>query len=193
MKKIALFVLLLVLAGAGVAGYVYQHVHQPYRGFDGPEQFVEIPTGAGSRTIGERLVAAGVVRDELTFRAGLWLSGKGRRLEAGDYRFDRAMTPLDVIDKLARGDVYVINVTFPEGLNAADMAKIFEEHGFGPASGFLEAARDVSLVRALDPKATDLEGYLFPDTYPLPRRTDAAKLVRLMVDRFAHVLTPDLR
>ena len=41
--------------------------------------------------------------------------------------------------------------------------------------------------------ARDLEGYLFPETYAVPRRTDAAKLVRLMIDRFDHVLTPDVR
>jgi UPF0755 protein len=48
-------------------------------------------------------------------------------------------------------------------------------------------------VRALDPAAADLEGYLFPDTYAIPRQTDAARLVRAMVDRFQQVLTPELR
>ena len=41
--------------------------------------------------------------------------------------------------------------------------------------------------------ATDLEGYLFPETYAVTRRTDAAKLVRLMVARFQHVFTAALR
>ena len=50
-----------------------------------------------------------------------------------------------------------------------------------------------SPIHALDPDAKDLEGYLFPETYALPRRTDAGRLVRLMVDRFAHVFTADLR
>ena len=98
------------------------------------------------------------------------------------------MTPIEVIDKLARGDVYVISVTFPEGLTVAEMAKIFESHGLGPAAAFVAAAKDASLIRDLDPAARDLEGYLFPETYALPRHTDAAKLVRLMVDRFEHVL-----
>ena len=59
------------------------------------------------------------------------MSGQGRHLKAGEYRFDRAMTPLEVIDKIARGDVFVISVTFPEGLTIAEMAKIFESHGLG--------------------------------------------------------------
>jgi len=179
-KKFFLLCLLVFVALAGAAGWLYLRVQQPYRGYSGSEQFVEIPAGAGSRTIGDRLVAAGVIRDEITYRLALWLSGKGRRLEAGEYRFDTSMTPFAVIDKLARGDVYVINLTFPEGLSVAEMAKIADAHGFGPASAFERAARD-------------LEGYLFPDTYPLPRRTDATKLVRMMTAQFDHVVTPDLR
>src|SRR5207302_4584821 len=48
-------------------------------------------------------------------------------------------------------------------------------------------------IRGLDPAARTLEGYLFPETYSVPRHTDAAHLVRLMVERFKHVFTPDLK
>jgi UPF0755 protein len=171
----------------------YLRAQQPYRGYTGTEQFVEIPSGASSRTIGERLVSGGVIRDLQTYRLTLWLSGQGRHLKAGEYRFDRALTPLEVIDKIARGEAFVLSLTFPEGLTMAEMAKIFESHGLGPASAFLGAATDTSLIRDLDPAAKDLEGYLFPETYAVPRKTDAPKLVRLMVERFEHVFTPELR
>lgn len=193
MKKLLVLLLVILIAAGGAAALLYSRVHQPYRGFSGAEQFVEIPQGAGSRTIGDRLVRAGVVRDLATYRVAVWLSGQGRHLKAGEYRFDREMTPLDVLDKIARGDVFVVSVTFPEGLTIAEMAKIFEMHGFGPASAFVDAAHDPAPIRELDPSATDLEGYLFPETYAVPRRTDAAKLVRQMVVRFTHVFTPDLR
>ena len=49
------------------------------------------------------------------------------------------------------------------------------------------------LIHAIDPAARDLEGYVFPDTYALPRRTTAAQLMKLAVDRFEHVFTPELR
>jgi UPF0755 protein len=186
-------VLASILIAAGFGALTLTRAGESYRGFAGAEQFVDLPSGAGSRTIGDRLVAAGVVRDPITFRIALWRSGQGRRLKAGEYRFDRAMTPAEVIDKIARGDVFVVPVTFPEGLTIDEMSKIFESHGFGPASAFVAAARDATPIRALDPSATDLEGYLFPDTYPLPRHTDAAKLVQQMVARFEHELTPDLR
>jgi UPF0755 protein len=193
MKK-TLLLLFLVLVGAGAAAYLfYARAGETYRGYTGAEQFVEIPQGAGSHVIGERLVAGGVIRDFNTFRLALWLSGQGRRLKAGEYRFEAPMTPLQVIDKIARGDVYVINVTFPEGLTIAEMAKIFEAHGLGTAASFVQASKDVAPIRDLDPAAKDLEGYLFPETYPLPRKTDAPKLVRLMVARFDHVFGPELR
>jgi UPF0755 protein len=190
----AMIVIVVLVLAAGAAGLLaYQRVTRPYRGYAGPEQFIDIPQGAGSRGIGERLVAAGIVRDVPTFRLALWMSGEGRRLKAGEYRFDREMTPLEVIDKIARGDVYVVNITFPEGRTILEMAKLFESHGIGPASGFVSAAGNAALVRALDPAATDLEGYLFPETYAVSRHTDAATLVRLMVNRFEHVFTPELR
>jgi peptidoglycan lytic transglycosylase G len=193
MKKLLGVLLLLVLVAGAAGAFLYVRVNQPYRGYEGAEQFVEIPPGAGSVGIGDRLVDGGVIRDRSTYRMALWMTGQGRHLKAGDYRFDRAMTPFEVIDKIARGDVYVIHVTFPEGLTMAEMAKIFESHGLGPASSFLEAAKDPAPIRDLDPAAHDLEGYLFPETYALPRRTDAATLVRLMVAAFNRALTPELR
>jgi UPF0755 protein len=162
MKKLLLGLVLLVTGAAVAGGWFYLRAQEPYRGYEGSEQFVEIPPGASSFAIGERLVAGGVVRDLATYRLTLWRSGQGRRLKAGEYRFDHAMRPLDVIDKIARGDVFVVTLTFPEGLTIAEMAKIFESHGLGPASSFVQASRDPAPIRELDPAAKDLEGYLFP-------------------------------
>lgn len=193
MKKLALLVLLLLVAIGAAGAALYARVRQPYRGYTASEQFVEIPSGVGTRVIGDRLVAAGVIRDPLVFRAALWMSGTARHLKAGEYRFAEPMTPLEVLDKLARGDVYVVMITFPEGLNIVEMSKIFEAKGLGPSPAFVEAAGDATLIHALDPAARDLEGYLFPETYAVPRRTDATTIVRAMVQRFEHVLTPELR
>jgi UPF0755 protein len=57
----------------------------------------------------------------------------------------------------------------------------------------VDAARDVAPLKGLDPGAADLEGYLFPDTYALPRKTDAPRLVGQMVAEFEKTLTPELR
>ena len=91
------------------------------------------------------------------------------------------MTPREVVDKLARGDVYLRPITFREGLTIKQMARVFGE---GPRNGRAiraAAARRVA-IHELDPEARDLEGYLFPETYALPRRATADQLVARMVD-----------
>ncbi len=73
-----------MLAAVGAAAWLHVHARTAYRGYGGTEQFVDIPAGSGSRAIGARLVEAGVVRDALTYRYALWLSGQSRALKAGD-------------------------------------------------------------------------------------------------------------
>jgi UPF0755 protein len=195
MKKLVglLIVAVVFLALAGAGAYVlYRRAHAPFQAYQS-ERLVEIPTGAGTNTIAQTLIDGGVVRDDLTFRIALWLSGSARRLQAGEYRFDRPMSALDVIDKIARGEVDLRPLTFPEGLTIGEMAKAFEASGMGAAQAFVDAAKDASLIRDVDPAARDLEGYLFPDTYAFPRRADAARVVRAMVERFRQVLTEELK
>jgi UPF0755 protein len=183
---ISVLILALILAGGATAFGVYalNRIQAPYKGFSEPEKFVDIPPGTGTAEIRRRLVAAGVVSDEWAFRAALLWTGRSRTLQAGEYRFDRPMSVVDVIDKIARGDVYTRSITFPEGLTIREMAAIYQSQEFGKADDFITAARDGSLVSDLDPAAKDLEGYLFPETYTLPRSAPASKLISLMVARF---------
>jgi UPF0755 protein len=187
-----LFVFAALVLGAG-GWWLYSRVIEPYRGYGAAEVFVEIPSGSGPGTIGTRLVDAGVVRDARTWQIALWISGRSRSLRAGEYRFDAPMHALDVIDKIARGDVYRRRLTFREGLTIPEMAQVFEERGFGKADEFRQAAQNAALIADLDPAATDLEGYLFPETYALPRGTSAAAVVAQMVSGLKNALTPELR
>jgi UPF0755 protein len=193
MKKVAALLLLLIVIAAGAAAWwFYTGVDRPYKGYDAPEVFVEIPQGAGSVAIAKRLADAGVVHDVNSFRLALWITGEGRRLQAGEYQFTQPMSARQVAGKIARGEVFVRPITFPEGLTLKQMAAIYEQKGFGPAKDFSDAAHNAALVRALDPEAKDLEGYLFPDTYKLPRKATAAQLVGRMVQNFMKALTPEL-
>ena len=197
MRKLFKLVVLLVVVfgiGAVLAGsVVFGRLHQPYKGYDTPEQFVEIPSGATSAEIGRRLTDAGVVSNLLVFRAAMWRSGRARSLKAGEYRFTQPMSAAEVVDRLARGDVHVRRITFPEGLTILEMAKIYEARGFGPGADFVKAASDPSSIKDIDPQAPDLEGYLYPETYAIPRGTPPAKLVDLMVGRFRAAYTADLQ
>jgi len=190
-----LFLLFVVSALAAAVGgwWLYAQVIEPYRGYPDAEVFVDVAAGASPATIGSRLVEAGVVRDGRTWQVALWVSGRSRSLRAGEYRFTAPMHALDVIDKIARGDVYRRLLTFREGLTIPEMGQVFEERGFGKSEEFLRAAQHASLINDLDPGARDLEGYLFPETYALPRGTSAAAVVAQMVDGFRNALTPELQ
>jgi UPF0755 protein len=197
MRKFAtstiIVIALLIVAGAIGAAVIWQRIYDPYKGFTEAEQFIDVTPGTGTSAIGRMLVDAGLIRDEFTFRAALWWTGRSRTLQAGEYRFDRAASAVDVIGRLARGDVYARPLTFPEGLTIDEMSRLFEMRGFGSGSSFVAAARDESLIKDLDPAASDLEGYLFPETYALTRGTSAQRLVRSMTDRFRATYTDDLR
>ncbi|MGE3490745.1 MAG: endolytic transglycosylase MltG [Vicinamibacterales bacterium] len=192
-KGLALLIVILAVAAGGAAWWAYARVQQPYRGAATAESFVDIPPGAGPAGIGARLVEAGVVQDEWTFRVAVLVSGRARQLKAGEYRFDAPMTALAVVDKIARGDVYKRLLTFREGLTIAEMAAVFEERGFGAGADFTKAAQNAALIHDLDPAARDLEGYLFPETYALPRNTPAAEVVAQMVAGFKKAFDEELR
>jgi UPF0755 protein len=193
-KRIVGWTVMLVLLAAGAyAAWLAFGITRPYKGYSEAEKFVEVPQGSGPSSIGKRLLDAGVIQDTLSFRVELARSGSGRKLQAGEYRFDRPMTVRDVVAKLARGDVYLLPITFREGLTIRQMGEIFEAKGFGPAAEFVTAAANARLAASFDPGARDLEGYLFPDTYALPRSATATQLVARMVEGFEKALTPEVR
>ena len=197
MKKVLVVFGLLVLVAGGALGYaakrLYDRADEPHRGYSGAEVFVEIPSGTSTRDLGRQLVAAGVVPDERTFRIALWRSGRDRLLQAGEYRFRDPVSALAVVDILARGQVHLRPITFPEGLTRHEMADVFGRSELGTAEAFLVASERVELVEALDPEATDLEGYLFPETYALPRDATADDLVEAMVAQFELIFDEGLR
>jgi peptidoglycan lytic transglycosylase G len=187
MRRLIFVVVAVAALAAAVAGVYYARVDEKYQGYSGTERFVEIAPGTGSRAIGKALVDAGVVRDEWTFRLAVSLTGTQRELKAGEYRFTTPASAKDVARKLARGEVFLRPITFPEGLSLKEMASIYQSRGLGTSAAFLAAARNTSAVKALDPAARDLEGYLFPDTYNVPRKMSADALVQKMVQAFLRV------
>jgi UPF0755 protein len=178
---------MLATAVLGGAAWSYHRLTSSYRGFEAVEVFVDLPPGISEMGIARRLTDAGVVRDPWTFRLAALMTGTDRRLQAGEYRFTGPATPFEVVSRLARGDVYAVSITFPEGLTIRDMAVIFERNGLGAVSDFETAAAQGSLAAPLDPEAPTLEGYLFPSTYTLPRRAGAAGTVRAMLAQFRKV------
>src|ERR1035441_2388545 len=169
-------------APAEAAGFAVSRLALPYRGFSG-ETFVEFPHGTATGGIADALVKAGVVRSRWDFLLAR-VASQTRVLQAGEYRFDRAASPMDVVRRIARGDVFYYELTIPEGRNLFDIAAAAEQLGLFPARKFMAAAGDPTLIQDLDPQAPTLEGYLFPDTYRPSRHTTPDHLCRLMTAKF---------
>lgn len=177
----ALVVLLILLVLAG--GFLYVALFQPYQGFPGDGVYVDIPHGASQRTIARVLADNGVVRSRLAFEL-LCRAKKRRTLEAGEYFFDRPVTPLAVYDAIANGRVFVKEFVVPEGFTMFDIADLAAQQGFLARDEFLAAARDPSSIRDLAPNAPSLEGFLFPATYEFPRHMTGTDMTAAMVKKF---------
>lgn len=194
MKKIILLVLaVIVLAGAATGAWVYKDLHAPIS-HSRSGQYIDIPKGTSPSAIIKKLTAEGVLKHEWPLKLYLKSSGKGSTLRAGEYDFPSPISPLGVLAKLQQGERRLNRITIIEGWTRWDIAKamlqIPELHLDNEAQA-LALMDNVSLVSDLDPKATNLEGYLFPDTYEFSPETTPAELVEMMVKRFRDVWKPD--
>lgn len=168
-----------VAAGVGIAGYWYLG---PYRGF-GAETFVEIGRGMSSRQIARDLANHGVVRSRWAFLLVRMVHPRAT-LQAGEYRFGADQTPWQVFEKIRRGEVFYEDFTVPEGSNMFDIAALLAGLDSVRPKDFLEAAANPDLIRDIDPRAPDLEGYLFPSTYRVTHQTTGRQLCRTMTAEF---------
>lgn len=172
-------------AGILMAGVSVASLFQPYAGFD-REAVLDFPRGTGSRAMGKQLAQAGVVRYSWQFLL-IRVMRPTARLQAGEYRFDKAASPWEVFRRIVRGDVVFHELVIPEGYNIFEIAETVEAAKIMPASLFLKAARNPSLVADLAPQARTLEGYLFPSTYHVPKKATAEQLCKQMTDQFRRV------
>jgi UPF0755 protein len=180
MKLRLLLLAAILMAAAAALSALW--VTAPYARFE-RRAFVDIPKGAGTRGIARALARAGVIQDPLQFFL-IRLVRPRARLQAGEYAFERPAEAWEVFDRIARGDIFYYSFTVPEGQNVFDIAAALDRVKIMRAAPFLRAVQDAASIRDLDPKAPSLEGYLFPDTYRVPRRTTPAQLCRMMTDRF---------
>jgi UPF0755 protein len=189
--KIFGFFLLITLLALGAGGtYGYSQLTKTYQGYAN-EKILKISNGMGVDAIGKKLAQEGLIQKPWMFRLIYSLFGRGKTLKAGMYRFDRPMTPREILEKLIQGEFEVVSITFPEGLTIAQMAQIFQSKGMGSAESFVQAAQGGELIHDLDPDATSLEGYLFPDTYYISPQTSPDTLQQLMLERFRQVFRPE--
>ncbi len=194
MKLVAsLLVLLLCLAGAGAAYFGYQQATEPFKGYTGDEIFFTVTPGQPSGSIARALEGEGITRDHRLFVAALWFRRAAGRLQAGEYRFEGPLSTLEVIDQLVAGDIHYVSVTIPEGLTRSETAEHVSQKGLGDAQALRAAFSRPDLIASLDPEASDLEGYLFPETYQFPRNPSPDDVARALVSHFTRVFDDERR
>jgi len=172
------FLLVLAILAAAAVGFT---VFLPY----GPssETFVDIAPGIGTAGVAEQLQRSGIIRSKFAFEA--LKTFKNGSLKAGEYRFDHPASLLEIYARLHRGDVYTLTLVIPEGYNIFDIAQAVATVGLGSQQGFLSAEQqDTELIKRWNPKATSLEGYLFPDTYKFSRHATPLQMLATMTKRF---------
>jgi UPF0755 protein len=175
-----LVALVAVLAGAALLWWDW---HAPYKRVP-KEILVSIPKGMHAGQVMELLSREGMVRNRVSFKLAYGLFGHPRGLRAGTYKFDRPLSPIQVIEKLNRGEVVYIKVTVPEGLRAGEVAHLLAEAGLGREPVFLQAIAKPQVILDLDSSAKDLEGYLFPETYLLDPALNEEAVVQTLVRGF---------
>ncbi len=147
----------------------------------------EVPRGAMLGAVARELERAGLIRSALGFRVLARVTGRANGLRAGEYALSPALAADQVLDRLTRGAVMTHRVSLPEGLTMHEVAARFEEAGLVSAEEFVAVASDPTLPVLLGVDGTDLEGYLFPETYELAKGLAAREIVRLMVEQFQEV------
>ena len=192
-KYAAVFVILLLLVGAGAIGGIVFVDQTLYRAMnpDGEELIFEIRPGQGLRTVSRNLVDLGLVPSSIVLELYGRRQGYAGRLQAGRYLVSTAMSPVSILAKIVSGDAVFdeLTVTIPEGWSLDDIESYFEERGLFSRERFQQAAvmQDAYADFVfLEDLATDtiLDGYLFPDTYRIFPDSTPESIVRRMLANF---------
>ncbi|MCU1265156.1 MAG: Endolytic murein transglycosylase [Acidobacteria bacterium] len=194
MKRLLfIFIVVVVLCAGGIGYWGYKDLHTPVR-HSRSEQYVEIPRGAAPASVVRKLASEGVITHEWPLKLYMKFSGSGTRLRAGEYMFPSPISPLGVLRKLQLGEQRTMRLTIIEGWTRWDIASAMArvpEFELADPDEALKLMNDVSLIKSVDPEATNLEGYLYPDTYEFPPGTSPRVVIEMMVKRFLMEWSPE--
>jgi UPF0755 protein len=174
----------LVLALAVAGGVlVVQRALSP-AAVEAPEVIFTVAPGEPLAIIAARLEAEGLVRSA---RAVEWLArwrGQAGSLQVGEYRLSAALAPGEILERIALGRIVTYEVALPEGFTLEQIAERLAAAGLVDREAFLAMAITPEAARQLGVEGETLEGYLFPETYRLPRGLPSLEVARVLVDEF---------
>ncbi|MBN2171619.1 MAG: endolytic transglycosylase MltG [Candidatus Krumholzibacteriota bacterium] len=185
LRPAAALVALALIAGLAGLRVAWTRAPGPARG----DTIVVIPPGWSPPRIARELAGAGVLARPRLFLWGLRLTGAGEDLKAGRYRFPRPASCARIQADLREGRTERLWLTLPEGL-WLDEAVGLMARDLGLDS--LDLARRVRRPAAWNQPflagRSDLEGFLFPDTYAVEYPPRAEALLDQILDRCGGVL-----
>lgn len=129
-----------------------------------------IPKGTAVRAIGNNLKEEGLIRDPVVFFIYIKMNNLDRGMQAGSYKLSPSMNLATIVKTLRSGseDIWV---TVPEGYRAAEIAETLKR----------------SIPTYQDNWTMELEkyeGYLFPDTYLIPKDAGVQTVISIMTNNF---------
>ncbi len=137
-----------------------------------------IPKGRSAQSIADELKAENLIKSPLAFKFYVQLTGKSSSIKAGEFTLSKNLTLFELIDRLAKGPDLVW-VTIPEGLRREEIPDRFI------SSLGLDDQMATDFRKSYIDASARMEGYLFPDTYLVPKDLtgdSAAKMMRQTFD-----------
>jgi UPF0755 protein len=159
-----------------------------------PVTFVVEP-GETAAGVAARLEEDELVVDGEVFRRFMTYHGLDVTLEAGTYSLRPNMTMHEIAEALQHGGSDAVVVTIPEGWRMEQVAWWLEQQGVLRGDDFLAHAQTAQYDYAWladRPPGASLEGFLFPDTYELPKDVTPAAVVDLMLATFDARVAPEI-
>jgi UPF0755 protein len=176
MRKIVLaFLVLIFLGAATLAGGGWWYAHRPLY-FGAPVIEFTVPKGAGMRQAANAIAAAGADVEPRLLALFARFAGQEKMIKAGSYEIRSGITPLELIHKLAAGEVTQGEARLIEGwtfrqVRAALQGNSTLENDIGDLS-------DEEILRRIGASASSPEGLFFPDTYSFDKHSGALALLK---------------
>lgn len=163
---------------------------------NGAPQVFRVETGESVASIAQRLHQQALIPDAGAFRAYLQYSGLDTAIQAGDYTLSPALSPIELAHSLRSAISASVPFHVLPGWRVEEIAAALPTSGLNIApEDFLAAARahPSNYGFSLElPASAGSEGFLYPGLYDLPRETDAAGLVSLLLGQFFASVEPGI-
>jgi len=177
-KTVAIFTFLLFLIFAGAVFGFYQISLSPVDSRQSQEQMFVISPNESLVSVGRRLKEANLIRDERIFLFEVKRMGLATKIEAGDFRLSPAMGLRELILLLTSGSVDVW-ITIIPGWRAEQVAGELKKE---------MASFEPSWIGILKEK----EGYLFPDSYLIPKTATLGGVLKIIDRNYNRKVTPQI-